>query len=361
MLDFWFAKSRTTFPVVSSKVMKKLPKYLSLIVFSMMIWGAFSVPQANAFVYSQLFGGTDTAIASTSYQLVGDFVPAASNTYLTNVDYAQGSFSTRNTANASQPVIVISNTPPPTSSPNAIGYFIASTTLLGNVSTFVVLPLHAQSGFTLNAGTQYYIYFTTSLGGNGTGSEIATDAFSRFYGFISESANASGGFSLGATIFPGGISTSSAAIECGANFSTSTGFLDTVGQSFSLALCNVGVFLFVPSTNSLQQWQGFASTTRGKIPFSYYYDFQGILNGSSASTTDNFQGLSIDLASVYASTTPLAAVIIPSHIDLLSTTTVSKYVSSGMHTTLMFLASSAIWVMVLMHLYRRIRPAHAKI
>jgi len=61
---------------------------------------------------------------------------------------------------------------------------------------------------------------------------------------------------------------------------------------------------------------------------------------------------------VVGSTTPWGTVL-PSSFTYLASSTISTYVPTPLYNTLFFLMRSAIWIMVLFHIYHRIRPKHA--
>jgi len=161
----------------------------------------------------------------------------------------------------------------------------------------------------------------------------------------------SGYFSIPTTF---AFSTTSVAAYCQRTSSTTTGFLDSVASSISQGLCFAGAYLFVPNANTLAQFGELASTTRAKIPFSYYFDVKEVLDSQSASTTENFFTVSLDLPDI-GSTTPMGN-FIPTHIDFLSTTTISQYLSDSQRHT--FLAWQRIFLVLGFGfmLYRRIIP-----
>jgi len=211
-------------------------------------------------------------------------------------------------------------------------------------------------------GQQYYVYQQANLGG----AEIVqaqsyASADRNFYGYLTDADANSLPIAPGVPGFTDvGIATSSQQIYCSKSFSTSTGFLDSAGASLSTGLCNVTVFLFVPSANALSNFQSLASTTRAKIPFSYYYDVRGILLGQSASSSQNLPTYSINLGSVdFGSTSGLA--ILPTRFEFFSTTTINKYLPTGMHDLLYNLMIYAIWIEVMFLLYHRIVPHKVKI
>jgi len=151
-----------------------------------------------------------------------------------------------------------------------------------------------------------------------------------------------------------GISTTSQQIWCNQNFSTSSGLLDNLGQSISLGVCNVGVFLFVPSSNALGQFSQLASTSQTKIPFSYISGVSAIFAGLSASSTANLTAVTINFPDI-SSTSPLGS-IIPSTIVGLSTTTIGTYLPNNVRLAFLALQSTFLWAGFIFMMYRRIIP-----
>jgi len=152
-----------------------------------------------------------------------------------------------------------------------------------------------------------------------------------------------------------GIATSSVNSFCQTNFSTSTtGFVDSIMSAVSVGVCSSFAFLFVPTADSLAGFQALASTSQSKIPFSYYFQLAGVYDSMTASSTENLSAFSIDFPA-FGSSTPLGT-IIPTHVDILSTTTIDKYYPSAIRHTFLFLGASAIWVGLGFVLYRRIVP-----
>lgn len=149
-----------------------------------------------------------------------------------------------------------------------------------------------------------------------------------------------------------GFASSTVATTCDNSFATSSGFLDSVGSSISNGLCRVASFLFVPSPSSLRQFVSLASTSQQKIPFSYFYDIVNDFSSLSASSSVNVPTYTADLHGAgIGSTTPIGN-ILPS-LEILSTTTINRYLPSGAHDALFLLARAAIWFGVGMFFYNK--------
>lgn len=232
----------------------------------------------------------------------------------------------------------------------------ASTTGADNFYTY-----KAASTYTLNPGT----YYICPSGNGSIHYQIRTNLAVKFiYGYLT--ANGTG---TSVPIVPGlpgfsdvGISTTSQQAYCNSNFSTSTGLLGDLGQSISLGICNVSVFLFVPNALALTNFSSLTNTLQERIPFSYYFDVQNIFTGSTASNTQNMVAYTANLSSFDFSTSTSFGPILPTQpFSFFSSSTISQYLPVGMHDFLYNLMIAAIWVEVLFLLYRKIVPNKAKI
>lgn len=154
-----------------------------------------------------------------------------------------------------------------------------------------------------------------------------------------------------------GVSTTSNAVYCDNNFAGLS-----IGADIANALCNVGAFLFVPSTATVNQYAALTSTLQGKVPFSYYYDVYNIVNNSSASTTQNLPSYGLDLGLIdFASSTALGPIFPAGNFEFFSSSTIDKFLPSGMHDLLYNMMIWAIWLDLMWVLYHKLMPHKAKI
>jgi len=341
--------------------MKKLPKYLTIIVTSMMVWGAFLVSEVKAVTFYQQLSDSASALQ------IKDFTP--------NESTLVGSFAVTQTVNLSggrglavirveggTPIsvnVIISSTTPPYTpgDPFDGGYTIACAGCAVGVDSFE--DMAGGSGI-LYPGIVYYVYM--SLNGNNNDEYVVTNLSGDFfYGYMTDGDGESIPIAPGIPGFTDvGISTTSQQTYCNANFSTTTGLLDNIGASFARGICNVTVFLFIPSSNAVAQWQGLASTSSNKIPFSYFTDLRTLFNNLSATTSETVPTYAANMAAVgIGSTTPIGN-ILPS-LTWLSVSAIQTYLPAGIHDALFFLARCAIWFSVAMMFYRRVIPHKAKV
>jgi len=207
---------------------------------------------------------------------------------------------------------------------------------------------------TLVPGVTYHIYISGTL----NSFEFFTDYTKLYlYGFVSTNDVPTLPTEAGIPGFSDtGIATSSQQVYCATQLSSTTGFLDGLGHSFAQGICNVTVFLFVPSENAVVQFQTLASTTQTKVPFSYAYEFVSDFRSLSASTSTNLPTWAIDFGSVdLGSSTPMGQLFSPV-LTFFSTTTISKYLPDNVRLPLLTLERFAIWFGVVYLFYRKIIP-----
>jgi len=210
------------------------------------------------------------------------------------------------------------------------------------------------------AGKTYYV-FTQDSQTTGGNYFVRMNLSGSFYsGYITDSIGNSVPISPNIPGFTDvGIATTSQQVWCYGNFSTSTGFMDNIGQAIAIGVCNVGAFLFMPSTGAISQWQELATTTRNKVPFSYVQDIYATFTSLSASSTQNFFSVVTDLPAL-GSSTPMGS-ILPDEIVWLSTTTISTYLPDNIRLAMLAAQRMFIWLGFGFMIYRRIVPHKVKI
>jgi len=127
------------------------------------------------------------------------------------------------------------------------------------------------------------------------------------------------------------------------------------GNLFTDALCSAGVFLFVPSTAAIDAFTQLASTTLPqRFPFSWYYGVKNTYGALTASSTANMQTVSIDFSSVDPATSTAFGSILP-NATVLSSTTISTYLSPTMLQLLLTLESAAIWLIFGLYVFHDVQ------
>jgi len=360
--------------------MKKLPKYLSTFALALVVWGAFSVPNALAqsgtiitgnniqnVISSPVSGGTGIDFSFK----VGNSILSGSSTAMAVV-----ASSTNTSGFANQEVFRI----------NVDGYTDATYT--SNVqscsyektanapfSISGVIELPYRGGDCVFLSTRYYkITFTHGAAGYVTvqyyganiskagyvtvvnNTDIGIPAFAIYAQIQSIDPNLVNGGN------PSGISTSTVASYCNqSTATTSTGVLSEIGSGFSFAICYALGFAFIPDQNTLRNFQDLVDNAKTKIPFSYGYDIAGVFSNMSASSSQNFPTYSIGLSALDFSSSTAMGPIFPSSLDFLSSTTINRFLPSGMHDLLYNFAIFVIWVEVAFVIYRKVVPTKAKI
>jgi len=387
------ARFLTTSQVASSRAMKKLPKYLTNIVASMLVLGAFLVPQhANAqlghfVLVSQ--GQIPVQSATTTCDVPGDLCVAQ---FLMDigtglVGTTTGAFAyitaSYNTTPTARPVILRIYDGLPTYGGGTSSDYCGFGSDLSTSQNSPEFLDNANQGcggtgtLVLDASKHYYVYMqygyrpseltgTYYISGAATAPRYAvlyrnpTDP--TYPSFAPAFAIVADGFRITPTAQTTGLYLSGAQAFCNDRFSSSTNPISGLANDFGNAMCQALGYLFVPTPESLQQYEDIPALLQNDVPFSYYFDVQSIWQNSVASTTDNFAKFSIDFTSIdFASSTPMGHILPSGSVDFLSSTTMSKYLPAGMHSTLFTLMRAAIWVTLMLVVYRRIVPHKPKI
>jgi len=223
-------------------------------------------------------------------------------------------------------------------------------------------------------GVRYWYYFTsekTGGGGSTTYRYRNSDVIQGTW-LGSSGANGSGTdayfvlLGIGGTVIdwsayytPPVFSSSSQAIGTsstlwGALSTSSISACDDVGNIFSTGLCVAGAFLFMPNPNVLNTFTALPSQIALKFPFSWFFTLKDTVGVLSASSTSNMAEVTLGLSSLDPATSTYFGPILP-NVTVLSSTTITRYLPSGMLATLLFLEASALWVIVGFAVYHRVR------
>jgi len=224
------------------------------------------------------------------------------------------------------------------------------------ISAYAMNTLNGATNY--QPGQKYYIFLTAS-GPAGFGVRTAADG--TLYGFFTDGNGTSIPISPNIPGFADvGISTSSAAVNCAGNFATSSGFLADTASNIAVGLCDVGLFLFVPNVGVTQQLESFASSTQTHFPFSWVAQVNGAFASLDASSTSNFVSLRFGLGSLgIGSTTPMGNIL--PDFDIMSTTTVMKYLPSPIWTSILWLISAGLWLTLGMNIFHNARARFRRV
>lgn len=153
--------------------------------------------------------------------------------------------------------------------------------------------------------------------------------------------------------FPTIFSTSSQAIATGSPLWGSLSLASTSvqcdsGNIFSDGICAAFAYLFVPEPTILNQYvQLFATSSPtgfySKFPGSYALGISSAFSSLSASSSQNVSLLAFDFPGI-STTTPGFGQFIPERIEILSTTTISRYYPDNIRLAMLFLISCGLWL-----------------
>jgi len=140
----------------------------------------------------------------------------------------------------------------------------------------------------------------------------------------------------------GDVSTTSIAAFCDANvpFDDSTIIKATL-TAIPNGLCYVGAFLVIPTSASLDQFTGLASTTKAKFPFSYVSSAADLLTTLQASSTQNAPEIALNFHTLGVGSTSPLGTIVPDVVVFSASTTKSLF-PPGLFDTFKGLAAVAL-------------------
>jgi len=343
--------------------MKTLPKYLTIIGFTMTVWGAFLVPQAQSATVYAVSAYVDKQIplaTSTSNGPQGEYIRYPNDTI-----YKGWSGS-------------ISGTPISVPSFNRIAFFITDTNLTTGQMSGSALFFNGSNQATscASGGTNIYVCNITAtttisdlsfvpsnvLGGwavmggsslnpgvSDTGPDPAQQVTGGYAFLLCDTT--CGAFvqraSLSASELLSGVSTSTVAATCDGGVATSSGLLDSIGSSIANGMCRVGVFLFVPSPGAISQWQAIGSQVVTKAPISYAVEVRDAYEAFVATSSETFPALSLNLGTT-------SGFLGGGNIELLSEDKVEQFAGSTALSLLRGLLASVFWLMAIAFVYRQI-------
>jgi len=346
--------------------MKKLPKYISTLVLTMGVWGAFLVP---------------IALAQTSFLLVSQGQsPLQSPTMCAGggcFDYKIGTGWVGTTTSA----IMVASTSPSQSNIWTTAIFGYSdptyTTLVQHcvyqsnsevgVAGRVQKQLLNQSVFTGDCvlyGNRYYdleFEINTAWDPYGTDSNthpgwtLTSSAGSNFYPSFSIIGN---GFQLSPSISSSGINFSAAQQFCNGAFGTSTGGAYGIITDSANSICQVGAYLFVPSTDSVDTFTQIPTSLEGKFPFSWGFGVKDLLTNLTASTSANYPTVTYN----FSTSTGLSVILSSSSLLIVNPTLIQNLAPDSTWTTIRYLMASILWIAFAYFVYRKVLGIwHAKV
>lgn len=120
------------------------------------------------------------------------------------------------------------------------------------------------------------------------------------------------------------------------------------GNFFADGLCSALSYLFSPDPTVINQYVDLFSTSSpsgffSRFPASYAVGLSRSWSGLSASSTSNASLLAFDFPGI-STTTPGFGTFVPSRVELLSTTTISRYYPDNIRLAMLFLITCGLWL-----------------
>jgi len=144
------------------------------------------------------------------------------------------------------------------------------------------------------------------------------------------------------TLHFGGISTTTLQDFCATNMPfDSSSIIGATLSAIPNGLCRVGTFLFVPTTDSLNQFADISSTTQTRFPFSYVHSVTSVWSALQASSTLNSPSFEYKLGDLGIGSTSALGNILPNFTVFSASTTKADF-PAGTFDTLKALAGIAI-------------------
>jgi len=260
---------------------------------------------------------------------------------LTAASFFYGSFYSETGANTTITLGVAS-----TSVSGLIYSFALANNFDPDVDVFLEIP-YVSGTNVLVSGYTYSIIGCDNTADVTTRSNLSSDFV---FGYLTSDGISSVPLVPGITGFTDvGISTTSQQIWCNQNFSTTTGLLDNLGQSISLGICNVGVFLFVPNTSAISQFTtGWTTLTTSNFPFSWITNLRDILDAYVATSTENFPSLTI----AFGTSTSILGM---TSLEVISTSTIGTYLSDSTRESIQLLLATIFYLLAASFVYRNLQ------
>lgn len=121
---------------------------------------------------------------------------------------------------------------------------------------------------------------------------------------------------------------------------------------FQNSICNMAVWLFVPSGTALTKFVQFEQTIPEKFPFSYFYAIgTAVQNAETSSSTNQFGQFTLDLTDT----------VIASQISILSTTTVNSFLGDSNRQWIREAIAYVLWLAFALMAFFTVRALFGKI
>jgi len=145
-------------------------------------------------------------------------------------------------------------------------------------------------------------------------------------------------------------------------FADSTSTLDSIaancddaGNLFSRGLCFAGSYLFIPNPAILNSYAQLPTLMQTKFPFSWIAGVKTEFDSLSASASS--QSFSVNMTSLGMGSTTAFGNVLP-NITLFSTSTITRFMPSGVWNAIQALMAAALWIALGYDIYSTVRRRH---
>lgn len=128
----------------------------------------------------------------------------------------------------------------------------------------------------------------------------------------------------------------------------------SAGGVFGEATCATFAFLFIPDPTIVDRFADLPNTMALRFPFSWFNAVKTAYAGLVASSTSNMASVVIPLAAYDPATSTAMGAILP-NMAVLSSTTINRYMPSGMLNTLLALETAALYVLFAFYIYNSVK------
>jgi len=128
----------------------------------------------------------------------------------------------------------------------------------------------------------------------------------------------------------------------------------TSGNIFSYAICRTFAYLFTPGADALNEMAGVPALAATKFPFSWVAGMKDIYDGLTASSTENFIGLRLNLSTVDMASSTAFGRILPD-VTLFGTSTVSRYIPDGFRQGWLYIIGLGLWLTLATDIFYGVR------
>jgi len=175
--------------------------------------------------------------------------------------------------------------------------------------------------------------------------EYGTDVASTSRPFFPMFSLDGGSWTLIATSSASSFSLSGAQAFCNDAFASSTG----IGASLGNGLCVSLGFLFIPSSNAVDDFVGIPLQIAQTFPFSWLVQMRSLLEASTASTSDSF----VSVESNFGTTTGHGGFYVQ-NLYLVSTSSMARFFPDSLRNTFKTVLGVGFWMLGALFLYRKL-------